>query len=137
MKELRLTGTDFSVNYLDLGPQYASLTLGFSNTLATLPGVFTPTITGYIVQNKVGIDSTFSSNQIIVCLRIDYHINQENVSLLLFYVCLLTRVAGIGVAHCILFYGRRLPLWCHILRCLRLRRAPTMGYSENRVILNF
>ena len=46
-----------SVNYLDLGPQFASLTLGFSNTVATLPGMFTPTITGYIVQNKVTINS--------------------------------------------------------------------------------
>jgi len=45
--------TSYSVNYLDLGPQYASLPLGFSNPLATLPGVFTPTITGYIVQNKL------------------------------------------------------------------------------------
>jgi ACS family sodium-dependent inorganic phosphate cotransporter len=42
-----------SVNYLDLAPQYASLTLGISNTIATIPGMISPIITGYIVQNKV------------------------------------------------------------------------------------
>ena len=42
----------YSVNLLDLAPQYASLTLGVSNTIATLPGLISPTITGYIVQHK-------------------------------------------------------------------------------------
>lgn len=43
----------YSVNFQDLGAQYASLTVGVSNTLATLPGFISPTVTGYIVQNKV------------------------------------------------------------------------------------
>ena len=42
-----------SVIYLDMAPQYASLLLGVANTLATLPGMISPSITGYIVQNKV------------------------------------------------------------------------------------
>lgn len=45
----------YSVNFLDLGHQYASLTVGVSNTIATLPGLISPSITGYIVQNKVRI----------------------------------------------------------------------------------
>uniref|UniRef100_A0A0P4Y9Z8 Sialin n=1 Tax=Daphnia magna TaxID=35525 RepID=A0A0P4Y9Z8_9CRUS len=42
----------FSVNYLDIAPQFASLIMGLSNTVATVPGIISPMITGYIVQNK-------------------------------------------------------------------------------------
>ncbi|XP_046451668.1 sialin-like isoform X1 [Daphnia pulex] len=42
----------FSVNHLDIAPQYASLIMGLSNTVATLPGIVSPALTGYIVQNK-------------------------------------------------------------------------------------
>ena len=37
---------------MDLAPQFASLGYGVSNTLATLPGMISPSITGLIVQNK-------------------------------------------------------------------------------------
>lgn len=43
----------FSVNHLDIAPQHASVLMGLSNTVATLPGVISPAITGYIVQNKL------------------------------------------------------------------------------------
>ena len=43
----------FSVNILDIAPQYASLIMGLSNTAATIPGIVSPIITGYVVQNKV------------------------------------------------------------------------------------
>nr|XP_003706045.2 PREDICTED: vesicular glutamate transporter 2 isoform X1 [Megachile rotundata] len=42
----------FGVNHLDIAPQHASVLMGIGNTIATLPGVISPTITGYIVQNK-------------------------------------------------------------------------------------
>ncbi|KAE8749881.1 hypothetical protein FOCC_FOCC003350 [Frankliniella occidentalis] len=42
----------FSVNHLDIAPQYASILMGISNTVATLPGMISPHITGYIVQDK-------------------------------------------------------------------------------------
>ncbi|XP_059471952.1 sialin-like [Neocloeon triangulifer] len=42
----------FSVNHLDIAPQYASLLMGLSNTFATLPGIISPALTGIIVQNK-------------------------------------------------------------------------------------
>ncbi|KAJ9573903.1 hypothetical protein L9F63_008702 [Diploptera punctata] len=42
----------FSVNHLDIAPQHASVLMGLSNTIATLPGIISPAITGYIVQNK-------------------------------------------------------------------------------------
>jgi len=42
----------FSVNILDIAPQFASLIMGLSNTAATIPGIISPMITGYIVQNK-------------------------------------------------------------------------------------
>ncbi|XP_014251192.1 vesicular glutamate transporter 2 isoform X6 [Cimex lectularius] len=42
----------FSVNHLDLAPQHASVLMGMSNTFATLPGIISPLISGYIVTNK-------------------------------------------------------------------------------------
>ena len=45
----------YSVNILDIAPQFASLIMGLSNTAATIPGIISPMITGYIVQNKVNI----------------------------------------------------------------------------------
>lgn len=41
----------YSVNHLDLAPQHASILMGISNTFATLPGIISPTITGYIVKS--------------------------------------------------------------------------------------
>ncbi|XP_066250400.1 sialin-like [Euwallacea similis] len=43
----------FSVNHLDLAPQHASILMGISNTFATIPGIISPTITGYIVKSPV------------------------------------------------------------------------------------
>lgn len=40
-------------NFLDLAPEYAGLIMGFSNTIATTPGMIGPIIVGYVVQNKV------------------------------------------------------------------------------------
>ncbi|RZB41338.1 MFS 1 and/or Sugar tr domain containing protein [Asbolus verrucosus] len=41
----------FGVNYLDIAPQHASVIMGVSNTIATLAGIFSPTVTGYIVTD--------------------------------------------------------------------------------------
>ena len=41
----------FSVNHLDIAPQYASLLMGLSNTFATLPGMISPLLVGWIVGN--------------------------------------------------------------------------------------
>lgn len=40
----------FSVNHLDLAPQFASVLMGIGNTFATIPGIVSPIIAGYIVQ---------------------------------------------------------------------------------------
>ncbi|GLH08998.1 Uncharacterized protein GBIM_14150 [Gryllus bimaculatus] len=42
----------FFVNHLDLAPQHASVLMGIGNTAGTLPGIISPTLTGYIVTNK-------------------------------------------------------------------------------------
>ncbi|XP_052254003.1 sialin-like isoform X2 [Dreissena polymorpha] len=42
----------FSVNHLDIAPQYASILMGLSNTFATLPGIISPGLTGAIVTSK-------------------------------------------------------------------------------------
>lgn len=47
----------FSVNHLDIAPQHASILMGIGNTIATIPGIVSPILTGYIVQNKVFIKS--------------------------------------------------------------------------------
>ncbi|XP_046391750.1 vesicular glutamate transporter 1-like [Ischnura elegans] len=46
----------FSVNHLDIAPQHASVLMGLSNTVATLPGIISPAVTGYIVQNKTAAE---------------------------------------------------------------------------------
>jgi hypothetical protein len=43
----------FSVNPLDIAPQFASILMGLSNTVATLPGMVSPLLTGHLVQHKV------------------------------------------------------------------------------------
>ncbi|KAK4008499.1 hypothetical protein OUZ56_013635 [Daphnia magna] len=57
----------FSVNHLDIAPQFASLIMGLSNTVATVPGIISPMITGYIVQNKTeeGWHAVFMISSII------------------------------------------------------------------------
>ncbi|XP_060516790.1 sialin-like isoform X1 [Cylas formicarius] len=40
----------FSVNHLDIAPQYASVLMGIGNTIATLPGIVSPILSGYIVS---------------------------------------------------------------------------------------
>ncbi|XP_052806068.1 vesicular glutamate transporter 1-like [Mya arenaria] len=42
----------FSVNHLDIAPQFASILMGLSNTFATLPGIISPYLTGVIVTTK-------------------------------------------------------------------------------------
>ncbi|KAF7267420.1 hypothetical protein GWI33_019354 [Rhynchophorus ferrugineus] len=40
----------FSVNHLDVAPQYASVLMGIGNTIATLPGIISPILSGYVVS---------------------------------------------------------------------------------------
>lgn len=40
----------FGVNHLDVGPRYAGILMGMSNTFATLPGIIGVAATGFIVQ---------------------------------------------------------------------------------------
>jgi len=42
----------FAVNHLDVAPNHASILMGISNTFATIPGIVSPLLTGFIVQNK-------------------------------------------------------------------------------------
>jgi MFS transporter, ACS family, solute carrier family 17 (sodium-dependent inorganic phosphate cotransporter), other len=43
----------FLANTLDIAPQYSSIILGLSNSIAVLPGLVSPIITGFIVQTPV------------------------------------------------------------------------------------
>lgn len=42
----------FAVNHLDIAPRHASVLMGITNTLATIPGIVSPTLTGVLVKNK-------------------------------------------------------------------------------------
>lgn len=44
----------YRVNHLDIAPQHASVLMGISNTFATIPGIVSPALTGYLVTNSVG-----------------------------------------------------------------------------------
>ncbi|XP_055606518.1 sialin [Uranotaenia lowii] len=41
----------FAVNHLDLSPKSAGVLMGISNTFATIPGIVSPILTGYITSN--------------------------------------------------------------------------------------
>uniref|UniRef100_A0A1B6MM37 Major facilitator superfamily (MFS) profile domain-containing protein n=1 Tax=Graphocephala atropunctata TaxID=36148 RepID=A0A1B6MM37_9HEMI len=41
----------FSVNHLEIAPQHASVLMGITNTAASLPGIISPLVTGYIVTS--------------------------------------------------------------------------------------
>lgn len=43
----------YGINYLDIAPQFSSIIFGISNTFATIPGIVSPLITGFIVLNGV------------------------------------------------------------------------------------
>lgn len=42
----------FSVNHLDIAPQHASVLMGIGNTFATIPGIVSPMLTGYLVVEQ-------------------------------------------------------------------------------------
>ncbi|KAH9504502.1 hypothetical protein Btru_062944 [Bulinus truncatus] len=42
----------FSVNHLDIAPQFACILMGLSNTFATLPGIISPSLTSVIVSDE-------------------------------------------------------------------------------------
>jgi MFS transporter, ACS family, solute carrier family 17 (sodium-dependent inorganic phosphate cotransporter), other len=46
----------YLANPLDIAPQFASIIVGISNTFATLPGLISPVLTGYIVTTPVRLD---------------------------------------------------------------------------------
>ena len=45
----------FFINHLDIAPPFAGILMGLSNTVATLPGIISPLLTGVIVQHHVCI----------------------------------------------------------------------------------
>lgn len=55
----------YLANPLDIAPQFASIIIGYSNTFATLPGLISPTVTGYIVTTPVIMKSQNITHQLI------------------------------------------------------------------------
>lgn len=42
----------YGVNHLDIAPNYASILMGISNTIGSIPGIVSPIITGIIVTEQ-------------------------------------------------------------------------------------
>lgn len=49
----------FSVNALDIAPNHASIIMGLATTCGSIPGIVSPLLTGFIVQNKVRFRTFF------------------------------------------------------------------------------
>ena len=61
---LSLAGTGmgtggFAVNHLDVGPRYAGILMGLSNTFATLPGIIGVAATGFILEATGSFSAAF------------------------------------------------------------------------------
>ena len=50
-----LAWSGFIINHLDIAPRYASLLLGISNCFATIPGIISPLVVGFVTTNEVGL----------------------------------------------------------------------------------
>jgi len=49
----------FGVNHLDIGPTYAGVLMGISNTVATIPGIVGVALTGFILQATQSFNTVF------------------------------------------------------------------------------
>jgi len=49
----------FLVNHLDIGPRYAGVLMGITNTVGTIPGILAPALTGFIIQFTGSWDLVF------------------------------------------------------------------------------
>jgi len=47
-----LAWSGFIVNHLDIAPRYASLLLGITNCFATIPGILSPLVVGFVTTNE-------------------------------------------------------------------------------------
>jgi nitrate/nitrite transporter NarK len=64
----------FSVNHLDIAPQHAGVLMGLSNMAGTLPGIISPLVTGFIVQNKVWYNGTCTVISLLPCCMTLYQL---------------------------------------------------------------
>ncbi|GFG28740.1 hypothetical protein Cfor_02987, partial [Coptotermes formosanus] len=64
----------FFVNHLDIAPQHAGVLMGLSNTVATLPGIVSPLVTGFIVQNEVRYNGTCTVIWLLRCCMTLYQL---------------------------------------------------------------
>jgi hypothetical protein len=49
----------YGVNHLDVGPEYAGVLMGISNSIATIPGIVGVAIAGFIVQATNSFSAVF------------------------------------------------------------------------------
>ena len=48
-----LNAVGYAVNHLDIGPKFAGVLMGLSNSFASTPGFISPQITGFVTRTKV------------------------------------------------------------------------------------
>lgn len=56
----------YMANPLDIAPQFSSIIMGMSNTFATVPGLISPILTGYIVTTPVSINKLIYFKNLLI-----------------------------------------------------------------------
>lgn len=69
--------SSFSVNYLDIAPQFAGVLMGICNSFATVAGIVSPILTGYIVSTPVSVK--LNSNHIFPTLKPFMNLTIQNI----------------------------------------------------------
>ena len=71
----------FFVNHLDIAPPFASILIGLSNTVATLPGIISPLLTGVIVQHHVS-----NRQSVGFCMGLLRDLGDKTLTVILLYL---------------------------------------------------
>ncbi len=56
---IAMSAAGFLVNHLDIGPRYAGILMGITNTAGTIPGILAPVATGFIIKFTGSWDLVF------------------------------------------------------------------------------
>lgn len=97
------------LHFADIAPQFAGVLMGICNSFATVAGIISPILTGYIVTTP-----------------------SEMEWKIIFFITSKTEIWNVNICINILSQFRRhLPLWLHSILVLGTRRGPALGNARN------